>query len=279
MKAIITLTTDFGLHDSYVAAMKGVILSINPEASIVDICHQIEPQDITQAAFVINSTWKYFPKDAIHIVVVDPGVGSQRRAVILRNPNAYFVAPDNGVLSYIIEDAIIEKDAMTSGIEQGFSLKRLPPGLEAFSIVNPEFQRHPVSRTFHGRDIFAPAAAHLSLGTPQQDFGESVDSLITFAVPLPLPGDSGELIGHIIYTDNFGNLVTDIKEEHIPSGNFNIEVGGQQIEGLSTSYIEGGDLLALIGSCGYLEISRKNGSAADFIGSRTGDLVMVKSRI
>jgi S-adenosylmethionine hydrolase len=277
MGSVITLTTDFGTEDAYVAAMKGVILSINPGATTVDICHTIEPQNIAQAAFVISTAYKYFPRDTIHMIIVDPGVGSQRRAIILKTPGAFFVAPDNGVLSYVIdvsEKIIPHPQRSPSGVE----LKGLPAGLQAVALTNPKFWHHPVSSTFHGRDIFAPVAAHLSLGIPIEEFGDGISSLFVFPMPHPRTGTKGEFIGHIIHIDHFGNLITDIKKENLPSGKLSLEAAGQRIEGLSTSYAEGDKLLALLGSSGYLEIALKNGSAAIFLSVKIGDEVKIKER-
>ena len=258
MGAIITLTTDFGTQDAYVATMKGVILGINPEATIVDICHSIEPQNIAQAAFVIATAYNYFPADTIHVIIVDPGVGSQRRAIALKTQGAFFVAPDNDVLSYVIDAS--------------------PEQPQAVALTNPKFWRHPVSSTFHGRDIFAPVAAHLSLGVPLEEFGEAITSLSAFPVPHPQVGANGELIGHILHIDRFGNLITDVNKEDLPWDTFSLEIADRQIEGLSTSYAEGDKLLALLGSSGHVEIALKNGSAAGLFDARIGDEVKIKER-
>ena len=258
MAAIITLTTDFGAQDAYVATMKGVILDINPEVTIVDICHSIEPQNIAQAAFIISTAYDYFPRDTIHVVIVDPGVGSQRKAIILKTQNALFVAPDNGVLSYIISAS--------------------PEEPQAVELTNPKFWRHPVSSTFHGRDIFAPVAAHLSLGVPLEEFGQAITSLSTFPMPHPQTVAKGKLLGHILHIDRFGNLITDVVKEDLPQGNLSVEIAGRQIEGLSISYAEGDELLALLGSSGHLEVALKNGSAASLLGARIGDEVRIKER-
>lgn len=251
---IITLTTDFGLDDPYVAAMKGAILSINPQVAIVDICHTIKPQNIAQAAFILSTTYHYFPEGAIHVVVVDPGVGTERGAVLLVTPSAFFLAPDNGVLSYIVEEAY---------------------ELEAIALTNPHFWLSPVSSTFHGRDIFAPVAAHLSLGVPPRDFGEPIPSIFTLPTPRPQLGEDDVLVGHILHIDRFGNLITDIKREDLPRGKLFIEVGGHIIDGLSQSYAEGEELLAIIGSSERLEVSVKNSSAARFLRAKMGDEVKV----
>jgi len=270
MSSIITLTTDFGLTDAYVAAMKGVILSINPGVTLVDICHTISPQDVAQAAFILGTAYQSFPKGTVHLVVVDPGVGSERRAVVLRTPSADFIAPDNGVLSYVIEQSSA-KPAEES------QLRELAPELEAFAITNHRYWRKPVSPTFHGRDIFAPVAAHLSLGRSPADFGERITSLETLLLTQPLQEPSGSIIGHILHIDGFGNLITDITSQYLPSkgGPVNIKVGNHTIHSLSRTYAEGEDLLALIGSSDRLEISVKGGSARSFLNADVGDEVEV----
>ncbi|RLC71322.1 MAG: S-adenosyl-l-methionine hydroxide adenosyltransferase [Chloroflexi bacterium] len=252
---LITLTTDFGLNDPYVATMKGVILSINPGVTIVDICHAIEPQNIAQAAFLLSTTYRYFPQGTIHVVVVDPGVGTERRALLLVTAQAFFIAPDNGVLTYIVEEASSE--------------------IEAFSLTNPRFWLSPLSDTFHGRDIFAPVAAYLSLGTPPHEFGEPVSSISTFPIPRPQTDEDGILIGHVLHIDRFGNLITDIKRDDLPKGRIFVEVCGHIIDDLSRSYEDGDELLAIIGSSERLEVSLKNSNAATFLRAKIGDEVKV----
>ena len=276
MGDLITLTTDFGMDDAYVAAMKGVILSINPKATIVDVCHAIQPQNIAQAAFVISTSYRYFPQGTIHIVVVDPGVGTERRAVLLVTPSAFFIAPDNGVLSYIIEEASLEADEQSPPIGEGETELRW--GFQAFALTNPYFWRHPASATFHGRDIFAPVAAHLSLDTPVADFGAPIYSLLTFPFPRPqikqIRGE-GVLTGRVIHIDHFGNLITNFRRHDLPRGRLFIEVAGHIVEGVSESYAEADALLAIIGSSGNLEVSLKNGSAARLIRAKIGSEVSV----
>jgi len=268
MSAIITLTTDFGLSDAYTAEMKGVILGINPDVTFVDICHTIKPQNVTQAAFVLSTAHRFFPKGTIHIVVVDPGVGSERRAVLLRTPFADFVAPDNGVLSYIVQE--VAEKYITGGAV------KLRQGTTAISLTNPVFWRQQVSSTFHGRDVFAPVAAHLSLGTPPADFGEPINTLVTMPLLYPHKTPSG-LTGHIVHIDNFGNLITNISAQELAEERDQIAVivGGKRIQGLCRTYTEGSSLLALVGSHGYLEIALKNGNAAGFLGVGTGDQVRI----
>jgi len=277
MGAVITLTTDFGLQDAYVASMKGVILSINPEASLVDICHNIEPQNISQAAFVLSTAYRYFPRKSIHLVVVDPDVGGRRRAIILRTSTASFVAPDNGVLSYIIQQSLIEPVAEKGRLSIKGGIK---PGenIEVVHITNPRFWRSPVSPTFHGRDIFAPVAAALSLGFPPIEFGEPLTSVEMLPMPGPGRRQDGSLTGHIIHIDNFGNLITDVGSEDLPSAEKvdTIEVGNRLISGLVRTYSESSGLIALLGSGGYLEISLRGGNAASLLDAKIGDEVKLK---
>ena len=256
MVPIITLTTDLGLTDAYVAAMKGVILGINPEAKLVDICHTIKPQNIPQAAFVLSQAYPFFPEGTIHVVVVDPGVGTRRRAIILKTKLATFIAPDNGVLSHVIQQSL---------------------AWEAVAITKPRFWRPKVSPTFHGRDIFAPVAAWLSLGFPLTDFGEVITSVTVLPLPQPYQAADGSIVGHIIHIDSFGNLITDLKGDDLPQAKqgVTIEVGNHLISGLSRTYAEGSGLLALIGSDGYLEIALKDGNASALLDAEVGDEVKI----
>jgi hypothetical protein len=273
MGNVITLTTDFGTDDAYVATMKGVILSINPRVTIVDICHNVQPQNISQAAFILSTAHHYFPEGTIHVVVVDPGVGTERRVVLVVTPSAFFIAPDNGVLSYIIEEASLGMEEQPP--PTGGGQIRLGHGLQAFALTNPHFWHHPVSTTFHGRDIFAPVAAYLSSGTPAQDFGEPIDTLFTFPLPRPQIKEDGVLAGYVIHIDHFGNLITTFKKEDLPKGRVFIEVAGHIVEGVSQSYAEDSELLAIIGSSGNLEVSLKNGSAAQLLRAKIGNEVSI----
>jgi len=273
MSAIITLTTDFGQNDAYVAAMKGVILGINPDARLVDICHTIRPQNILEAAFILSTVYEFFPQRTIHLVVVDPGVGTERRAIILRTPVADFVAPDNGILSYIVQQYSIMSTGTSTKpqTEPG-------PGLEAVAITKPQFWRSPVSPTFHGRDIFAPVAARLSLGVPLADFGEVINSVTVLPLPHPYRAPDSTLVGHIIHIDTFGNLITDIRSSDLPeiTGSMTIEIGNHVISGLSNTYAEGEGLVALIGSSGHLEIALAGGSACALTGAETGSELRIR---
>jgi S-adenosylmethionine hydrolase len=272
MGTIITLTTDFGLADAYVAAMKGVILSINPEANIVDICHTIKPQNIAEAAFVLSTAYPFFPRGTIHVVVVDPGVGTERRAIILKTPTACFVAPDNGVLSYVVQEYLVKPRVAASQ-----HLAELGPGLEAVAITKPKYWRSPVGDTFHGRDIFAPVAARLSLGQPPLEFGEKITTLTVLPISKPHKGANGSLVGHILHIDSFGNLITNVNRHDLPEARetITVEVGGRLIKGLSRTYAEGQGLLSLTGSSDYLEISLKEGNASAYLKAKVGDEVKI----
>jgi S-adenosylmethionine hydrolase len=278
MNAVITLTTDFGFNDAYVASMKGVLLGINPEAKLVDICHTIKPQNISQAAFVLSTAYPYFPAKTVHMVVVDPGVGTERLAIILRVPQACFVAPDNGVLSYVIQQFLAEP-VVDKGKVSIKERAKLGADIEVVKLTNPRFWRPSVSPTFHGRDIFAPVAAALSLGFPPIEFGEPIASIEMLPMPQPYKRADGSLLGHILHIDSFGNLISDIRSDDLPkSGRMVIiEVGGELIYGLSHTYAQGSGLLALIGSSGYLEISLKGGSASSILDAQIGDEVRLKS--
>ena len=256
----IVLTTDFGLSDPYVGVMRGVILNINPQATIVDLTHQVLPQNITQAAFVLGTSYRFFPPESIHAVVVDPGVGTQRKAVCLTTPAGIFVAPDNGLLSYILA-------AFSPNLSQTAGPAPIPPSCAAFELSNPQYQLQPLSSTFHGRDIFSPAAAHLSLGVPPQELGHPLATILF--QPPPLPSRQGSrLTGEIIYADHFGNLITNIAATLLPDDSMiEVEVKAKKIRGLSATFHQdqeppGQTPIALIGSNGYLEIAVPDGNAA-----------------
>jgi S-adenosylmethionine hydrolase len=275
MSSIITLTTDFGYDDAYVAAVKGAILSVNPEANIIDISHSIKPQNILQAAFILSTAYRYFPKQTIHVAIVDPTVGSERRGIILKIPSCIFVAPDNGILSYIIDDLFsVENGTLT---EQTHDLQEIvfKKGLEAAAITDPRFWRQPVSPTFHGRDIFAPVAAGLSLGISLYEFGEKINSLHILPIPKSSLDSEGNLVGRVLHVDRFGTLITNIKSNDLPGKDVVIEVAGYCIQGISDYYAQNKGVMAIVGSSGYLEVSLRDGSACDFLGAAVGDEVKV----
>jgi len=275
MPPVITLTSDFGNQDVYAASMKGVILSINQHATVIDITHNIKSYNVEKAAFILSTVYHHFPSGTIHVVIIDPGVGSQRKAVILKTPSAIFIAPDNGVLSYIIDGLEPPSSQLQSATVAELNQKQVPANSKAISISNQKYWSHPVSTTFHGRDIFAPVAAHLSMGIPAEEFGEVLDSLYVFPVPHPYHDVEGNLNGIVLYIDHFGNLFTNISEHNLPQGKISITVGHHKISGLSTCYRQSEGLTAIISSNGYLEIALKEGNAAQLLCSRVGEHVKV----
>ena len=256
---IITLMTDFGTSDHYVGVMKGVILNINPQAQIVDITHTIPPQDVHAAAFLIDSAYRYFPTGTIHVIVVDPGVGSERRALVCHTETAYFVCPDNGILTHILRN---EERIHTVAVE------------------NSAYFLPQVSNTFHGRDIFAPVAAHLSHGIGIDRLGNPVTHPVQLPVPRPEVTDKA-VIGQVIWIDSFGNLVTNVSHEILEllegQDSVVIHAGGAEIDRLNCSYAESavGEVLAIIGSFNRLEISINQGNAAQVLGLKRGDRIAI----
>lgn len=258
-KPIITLLTDFGLQDGYVASMKGVILSICPEAILVDVTHEVPPQDIRFAAFVLQSVYSSFPRGTIHVVVVDPGVGTARKGIAIQTPDAMLVGPDNGVFSWIL---------------------RMKPGHEARELENTDYRRPRVSATFHGRDIFAPAAAHIGNGVPVITFGPSCIPVMAEWTTPKLVAET--LHGEVIHIDRFGNAVTNITSEDLEHFSprreqLKVRAAGRDMTGLSRTYGDHppGTLLALIGSCEHLEIAVSMGNCARKLGLKVEDPVQV----
>jgi S-adenosylmethionine hydrolase len=262
---IITLLTDFGIEDEYVGVMKGAILSRHPQAIIVDLSHQVSPHRVLEAAYILEASYRYFPKGTIHTIVVDPGVGTDRKIIVLRKDEHVFIAPDNGVLTMISE---------TGGIEF------------VIMVENDDYFLKPVSETFHGRDIFAPVAAYLSKGLDPGQLGTAIspDQLTRVEIVKPYISDKKEIIGNIVAIDHFGNLISDIDRgmitkfrKDLPCNRVVVEVSGQSISGLSKGY-EANDYgrpLALIGSRGYLEIAVCRGSAREVFHAQIGDRIRV----
>ena len=270
---IITLTTDFGAADGFASALKGVILGINPGATIVDITHEVPPQDIRAGAFVFGTAYSYFPSGTVHVVVVDPGVGTSRRPILVTGPQSAYLAPDNGVLSYIFAEAkgpAAPSDAFVN------AEVALPEGWRAYHLTNDQYWRHPVSSTFHGRDVFGPVAAHLSNGIAPDAMGEPVETLTAFTIPAPIL-DGGALLGCVLHTDRYGNLITNVTAEDLsqPGAHAVVHIGGRTIEGLAASY-QDADFVAIIGSHGYLEVAARDGSATQLLGVATGGAVRVE---
>jgi S-adenosyl-L-methionine hydrolase (adenosine-forming) len=253
---IVTLTTDFGDSDHFVGVMKGVTLSLAPRARIVDITHQIAPFEVNEAAFVIAQAWRYFPKGTVHVVVVDPGVGSARRPILIEAGRHYFVGPDNGVFSAIY-DAAPHK---------------------AREITNPKLMLAQVSRTFHGRDIFAPAAAHLIRKIPPARFGKIIRDCTRSPMLTPTRSAKNVWTGAVLKADRFGNLITNFHIDgfaQIKTQWFEMRVGLVRIHRLALTYAEAavGDLFVIVGSSGYLEIAANQEDASKLTGCGAGAAV------
>jgi S-adenosylmethionine hydrolase len=253
---IIALLTDFGTQDYFTGAMKGAILRINSDAKIVDITHDIAPQDIHSAAFTLRSCYGDFPEKTIFVAVVDPGVGSTRRAILVKTEKYYFIAPDNGLLSFVFDK---EKD------------------FRVFELTDEKFFRHPISRTFHGRDVFAPVAAHLSNGIKPNEFGREIKDFIRFQTARPRRISDDRFEAEVIHIDRFGNLITNLRKEDLPE-NFSVVINGKLIDRLQNFYIEAesGDSFMIFGSAGFLEIAAFQNSASKLLNTRSGDRILVK---
>lgn len=263
---IVTLTTDFGLHDAYVAIMKGVILGIASHARIADYTHGVRPGNIVQGAYLLRSGYLYFPRGTVHVAVVDPGVGSERRAIALQTPDATFIGPDNGVFSLVMEDARHDWGAHVRIVELNESHFWLPH----------------LSATFHGRDVFAPVAAHVLNGTQFDTLGRPLESLTQASYTAPLPRENGVLQGRIIHVDRFGNCLTNITETHLNQYGLGrriiAEIIDQQLTGLFRTYADGplGVPMCLIGSSGHIELAVRNGNAAQYLGVDIDDKLRIR---
>lgn len=264
--SIITLLTDFGTEDAYVGIMKGVILSVNPSAVIIDITHHIDPHDLIETAYIIKSSYRYFPEGTVHVIVVDPGVGSDRAIVALEMMDHIFLAPDNGVLTLLMDEGKID------------SIVR---------VENTRYFLESVSHTFHGRDIFAPTGAHLSKGMDIKKLGSCLDKqdLVNLRIQKPYISDKGELVGNIVSFDRFGNCISNIDMNDLKKFNegdsarrLEIKIGKSTIKGLSHSYadVEFGRPFAIIGSFGYLEIALNKGNAKRYFGIAKEDNITLK---
>ncbi|RLA96831.1 MAG: hypothetical protein DRG32_04700 [Deltaproteobacteria bacterium] len=258
---VITLLTDFGWQDGYVGAMKGVILRIAPETRIVDLAHEIPPHDITAAALVLRGTYRYFPEGSIHVVVVDPGVGGKRRPLLIATERYRFVGPDNGVFTFVLRE------------EQG---------VRAYELRERRYFLPQVSSTFHGRDIFAPVAAHLALGEEPSRMGPPVPTEDLVQLPIPEPQRRGEaVLGEVIYVDRFGNLVTNISAQTLRGLGEDLILEIDEVEvGIRKAYEEGkkGEVIALWGSWGLLELATKGESLREMEGWGKGKKVTVRRR-
>ena len=260
---IITLTTDYGMNDHLVGVLKGAILKINPDAQIIDITHQVAPFDLLDGALAIASAYPYFPPRTIHVVVVDPGVGTERRPLLVSGQNQYFLAPDNGVLSGVYE-------------------KEHPVLVR--NITSEHYFAQPVSKTFHGRDVFAPVAAWLSKSWQPGSMGEEITDFKRFSMPKPKETD-GLLKGVVLKVDAFGNLITnfrtdDLLAESLEKGELNLQIGSHAVTKLVPTFAYGkaGEAVAYIGSSGYLEVAVNMGSASKTLGIGRGTTVLLAKK-
>jgi S-adenosyl-L-methionine hydrolase (adenosine-forming) len=256
-KPIITLTTDFGLNDHFVGAMKGVILSVEPEAEIIDICHAVQAFDVLDGALAISQAYSYYPSGTVHVVVVDPGVGTARRPIIVTSERHHFVAPDNGVLSLIYQR------------EERLSVRH---------VTGEHYFLQPVSQTFHARDIFSPVAAYLAKGVDPLKFGEEVTDFVRFAAPKPKAVNAQTLRGVVLKVDRFGNLITNITPQDAPMlfgadpAAFKIVIGNREITEIKEAYAQGapGEVFGILGSMGFLEVAANRGAATQIVGAGKG---------
>ena len=262
---ILTLTTDFGSDGPYVAAVKGVVLGLAPGTQLVDVSHSICPQNILEGAFVLAAIADSFPAGTVHLAVVDPGVGTDRRLIAARvgGLDQWFVLPDNGLLSGVLRNRTLDA---------------------AWEIANPAVRRQPrVSPTFHGRDILAPAACHLLLSRPPDDLGPRLNSVVTLRNFDPRGEDETLHVGEVIFRDAFGNLITNIDSDRLksaPADDWIVEIAGEMVRGISVTYSDhpAGTLLALVGSSGWLEVAVANGDAARLLAAGPGTSVWVKQK-
>lgn len=248
--ALITLTSDFGWEDAYVGMMKGVILSLAPSARLVDLSHDVPPQNIEAAAYLLSSAVPYFPRGAVHLAVVDPGVGSARRPLLVTTPQASFVGPDNGLFSFVLDE----------------------PGAQAWVLDRPAWWLPHPGNTFHGRDVFAPVAAHLANGVPSNELGSPIEDAVRLAPRVPEQAPDGALVGHIVHVDHFGNLISNIPAAWLGEGCWYCDIAGRRIEGPRPTYaaVQPGQPVLLVSSNGTAEIAVREGHAARQLGIRVG---------
>lgn len=264
---IITLLTDFGTADYFVAAVKGVILAGNPTANIVDITHDIPPGDIEAAAFTLLAACPSFPDGTIHVAVVDPGVGSARRPILMKLGEQFFIGPDNGIFSYVCDNN--ENQGVTA---------------EMFHLTNAKYFRDPVSATFHGRDVFAPVAAALSNGVKPAQLGTSISDIVRLSPLRPTTSRDGRLQARIIHIDRFGNCVTNITQNQLTAkmiaAGATLRLKGKSVKSFRNYFAEEasgkGRVFGIWGSAGFLEIAAANESAAKLLKARRGDAVTVR---
>jgi len=256
-RSIVTLTTDFGEQDYYVGAMKGVILDVSPDTEVIDLCHNVLPYDILDAAFTIAQSYRWFPLRTVHLVVVDPGVGTQRRPILVSGDRHFFIGPDNGVFSFIYP----EQEKLT-----------------VWHITGDHYFHQPVSNTFHARDVFAAVAGWLAKGVEPRQFGDEIEDYTKLTIPKPQAVNDKSWKGMVLKVDRFGNVITNIAAADCPAlfaeptPPFKLSAGGKDITKLVPNYAEGGqgEIFALLGSSGYLEIATNRGGAGKLLGLNRG---------
>jgi len=262
-RSIVTLTTDFGEQDYYVGAMKGVILDVSPDTEVIDLCHNVLPYDILDAAFTIAQSYRWFPLRTVHLVVVDPGVGTQRRPILVSGDRHFFIGPDNGVFSFIYP----EQEKLT-----------------VWHITGDHYFHQPVSNTFHARDVFAAVAGWLAKGVEARQFGDEIEDYVKLSIPKAQAVNDKSWKGMVLKVDRFGNVITSIAAADCPAlfaeptPPFKLTAGGKDITKLVPNYAEGGqgEIFALLGSSGYLEIATNRGGAGKLLSLNRGGEVTLQ---
>lgn len=271
---IITILTDFGLSDTYVGAVKGAILAVAPHATIVDLTHQVPPQDIHTGAFLLSTAWNTYPPGTVHLVVVDPGVGTKRKPLLLTGQGHYFVGPDNGLFTHILYPNLMAEQPRTKLFAPFVSVP--PEGFRAFVLDESHYWRSEISTTFHARDIFGPIAAHLASGVRPEALGTPMQRVTTLHIPKPKPVPQG-LQGYVLHVDTYGNLFTNIHAKDLRGKQVQaILLAGKTIQGMSATYGVAKGLAAVLDSQGLLEIALPNGNAARALKAGKGTPVTVR---
>ena len=257
---MITLSTDFGQKDGYVGIMKGVILTIAPHVQLMDLSHDIRPQDVFGGALLLGRSASYFPAGTIHVAVVDPGVGTQRKGMAAQIGEQYFIGPDNGLITFLVQEAQKQSREM-----------------RFFCLQNPTYRLATVSHTFHGRDFFAPAAGHLANGVSLEEFGDEIAKPVLLDIPAKIVGED-RITGEILHCDHFGNLVSNIRQEDLPTDKtVRVSIKGRSDIPLTSTFAEAevGDLIAFFDSFGFLAVAEVDGNAAHTLGAAEGEKITV----
>jgi S-adenosyl-L-methionine hydrolase (adenosine-forming) len=270
----IALLTDYGWQGAYAGILKAVVLRINPAATIFDITHDVEPQAVESGAFILGQAAPFMPDGSTVVAVVDPGVGTSRAAIAVSLPRVTFVGPDNGLISGLLADGERPTGSAAAPVT-------LPVGCQGFRLVNPDFFLQPVSSTFHGRDVFAPVAAHLSLGRPLTSLGPAVDRIWAFPAWRAKPASDGSFFGRVISVDRFGNLITDIRSaDLLPLSKHALvrtTIKHLRLNGIQSTFHDGPEFIVYSGSSGFLEIARRDASAAAALNAAIGEAVRIET--